>query len=1509
MATETIREEKREKLKGVENWHSWSNLTQLILGEKGYWDIVTGDRTGGGTATLQASFRKEEYGAARIIKEGLSSAMFKTVEDTNVPSEIWNTLKATCTLIGQGVLYSGLTSLLTHPSISKAAGHGLSIAERFGEVNSLIKKIQAAVEPGRNIWQDIALITILEGLPEEYNAKKEHILNQKHITPADAQQILASEESRVVTNRQTNSVPDRALTVVRGPFTRKPMSEIDCRACGKYGHFARDCHNPRSDSPRMNQKRRGTTSHEANRAPKHRAQKVVEYNSDEDSGGEPHTQGRGHINMVLDIKPNSYDWYIDSGASSHITNQRHLFVSLEPHRQAFSVANGKTILSTDKGTIELQTSTRELIRIENVVYVPKCDSNLLSLGQLRQSGITYHDDNHEMTLRRDGKTIARALRVGNLYILDTTRTGMTLTVNDRGRPTYLCGPTAELDLWHRRFAHAGVVRIKQASQMTTGLNLNPSTKTSLDDSDSQTETSSEPPASEQREEDKPSALSYEAGPAICEPCVASKQTRIVHHEPMRPTTRLLERVHSDLWGPHDPPSFADSSYGAILIDDWSRKSWILFLKTKDQFFDKFKMWKTQVENESGSKLVHLRIDGGGEFVSQTLRDYCADQGTSLEYSVPYTPEHNAISERSWRTLRTMKDAMLLDSKLPNQFWAEAMDTANYIRNRLPTHARAKTPEEGWTGITPDVSHIRIFGSVSYVHIPKEKRIKSDLNRTWKGILIGYTETNKHVKVWSVKTNSVHIVSAYTIDETCRGSDLLQSLPAPIRTKISNRIAPDAPRKRGRPRLVVNNEAPEPQDFRTNRNTNSQLDKEAEEDMPAPPHKRGRPQKSPLSVDSPPRRLIETRQDAQAADDSSEGECIVVDCGRLRSQVGAGVAETLDASDQSAIKKLSMRASRNKQGPYEASAGVRETLDAQLMDAGVVKAPNAEWMSTAEPGKMASAIHAENKTCESIQIREPHSYEDAVGDPVYGRQWREAIEDELTNLRLYSVWIIEPLPEGRRPVGCKWVFKIKYDENGRVSRFKARLVAQGFSQIYGVDYQETFAPTVRRESLRMFLAMVASYDMELHQMDVKAAYLAGELESEGEKIYMRIPEGVTVRQPAGVKMVCRIVKGLYGLKQSARLWHKKLIGLMTEHEFQALNADPSILVRRNSQSQSPTIVSVYVDDLLIASTSIEDVDRTKQMLDKAFKMSDLGEARTIIGLRITRNRNKRTLTLDQASYIEEVLSQEGMRDCSPVEVPMKPGSYITLDETDDDVEANLKDLQRIVGKLMYIACGTRPDIAFAVGCLSQNITDPRLGHMKAAKRIMRYLKGTIGLGLMYGTTGLVRTNQFSNTAYGYADSNYAGDLRDRRSTMGYAFMLNGGIVAWMSKKQRTVSTSTTEAEYIALGHGARQGVWMRRFINELGLDKPTPHITLLGDNESSISLAQNAEQHSRTKHIDIQHHYLRAMVEDRELVVEWVPTKDMLADGLTKALTKDQFRCHRSQLGLVRLWGSKDTGGV
>jgi hypothetical protein len=555
-----------------------------------------------------------------------------------------------------------------------------------------------------------------------------------------------------------------------------------------------------------------------------------------------------------------------------------------------------------------------------------------------------------------------------------------------------------------------------------------------------------------------------------------------------------------------------------------------------------------------------------------------------------------------------------------------------------------------------------------------------------------------------------------------------------------------------------------------------------------------------------------------------------------------------------------------------------------------------------------------------KVEEPKTYKEAIEHPVYGRQWRDAVHEELAMLLTRGTWEYMKLPKGRKAIGYKWVFRVKYKE-GKVDRFKARLTAQGFAQKYGIDYTETFAPAVRRESLRIFLCLIAGYDLELHQMDVKGAYLEGELPEE-EEIYMKIPDTIDIPINRG-PLVCRLKRSLYGLKQSGRVWNKKFVTFLKKIGFTQLNADPSILVKRKQGETSKIIMSVYVDDLLIAAKTMSLVNSLKQELTDEYTMTDLGEARNIIGWRITRNRAARSLMIDQAAFTRDLLESHGLTECNHSTIPMKPGIMIALENEEDSEETDLHEYQKLSGSLTWLATGTRPDIAFATGRISQYNADPRKGHANAAKRILRYLKGTVNYGIMYTplpaktTTGLGASLDLPGTnagfepyptgkaaaphdggLIGYADASYAGDLLDRKSVMGYCFLLNGGVITWSSRRQRTVSTSTTEAEYIAAGHAAREAVWIRRYINEIGLDLPMRKIDLKADSTGGIALSKNPEGQSKTKHIDVQHHFVRELIEEGELCLDWVPTKEMLADGLTKALPFPQFRAHRHLMGVV-----------
>lgn len=392
--------------------------------------------------------------------------------------------------------------------------------------------------------------------------------------------------------------------------------------------------------------------------------------------------------------------------------------------------------------------------------------------------------------------------------MTATTVGTAMTVTGRGRPTHLLSTNKRVRLWHRRLGHPSNARVVRASKLTTGIDLrNKDYDRSEIYSDSEA-FEEETPSSESIPNSPPSEFAKQSIPfddadKLCDPCVATKFTRVVQQKKMTPATQKLEEVHVDLWGPHYPPSFAGKQYAAILICSKTRKSWVIFLRTKDKFVDVFQTWLPQVENQSQYKMQNLRADGGGEFISLKLKAFCEEKGISIKYAAPYMHEENGLAERGWRTIATMKDSLLVDSGLPNNSWADAMNTANYLRNRLPTKCKEEIiPEEAWTDQKQDLRHLRIFGSVANVGISKEKRSKSDIKRTWKGIFVGYSpDTTKHYRVYAPQTRQLVVADAPSIDESEPGAKLLINFP--LENTLPKRKAPTGePKPRGRPRKII-----------------------------------------------------------------------------------------------------------------------------------------------------------------------------------------------------------------------------------------------------------------------------------------------------------------------------------------------------------------------------------------------------------------------------------------------------------------------------------------------------------------------------------------------------------------------------------------------------------------------------------------------------------------------------------------------------------------------------------
>ncbi|CAB4002241.1 Hypothetical predicted protein [Paramuricea clavata] len=471
------------------------------------------------------------------------------------------------------------------------------------------------------------------------------------------------------------------------------------------------------------------------------------------------------------------------------------------------------------------------------------------------------------------------------------------------------------------------------------------------------------------------------------------------------------------------------------------------------------------------------------------------------------------------------------------------------------------------------------------------------------------------------------------------------------------------------------------------------------------------------------------------------------------------------------------------------------------------------------------------------IQERKSYNDAIRSP-HAENWRKAMQAEYESLMDNNTWTLVDEPEDQQVLPGKWVYKVKYRANGQVDKLKARYVAKGYAQIEGIDFFDTYAPTYKPESFRILLATAARKDLYLGQMDVKSAYLHSKIE---EEIYLEQPEGFVKKANSGQKLVCKLNKSIYGLKQAAKNWYEALTSLLLKKGFKRSCNDYCLFVRKE-ENGTFSYVLVWVDDIVVAGATEEAINEIKSMLNENFKMDDRGDLNWFLGMQILRSHDK--ITVDQMKYIETVLQEFNMSDCKAVATP---------------------------------------------GELSRFLDKPDESHWKAAKRVLRYLKGTTDLRLTF-------LKNSSCDIVGDSDADCSGDLNDRKSTTGYYFKFegNGGAISWEVKKQATVALSTAEAEYQAMAAAAQEAIYLRALLKDFGF--PMEKATDIGeDNQSCIKMCHNPVMHKRSKLIDTKLHFIRERVENKEIKIHYVPTEEMTADILTKSLPRVKVAKHRTVL--------------
>ena len=430
--------------------------------------------------------------------------------------------------------------------------------------------------------------------------------------------------------------------------------------------------------------------------------------------------------------------------------------------------------------------------------------------------------------------------------------------------------------------------------------------------------------------------------------------------------------------------------------------------------------------------------------------------------------------------------------------------------------------------------------------------------------------------------------------------------------------------------------------------------------------------------------------------------------------------------------------------------------------------------------------------------EPTKYQSAVTGPD-AEHWKRAMDEEMRSLKENNTWEVSELPKGQRAIGGKWCYRIKTDSDGNPARYKARFVAQGLSQRYGIDYKETFSPVACMTRIRAILSIAAIRDMEVATLDVDSAYLYGELDPD-TSIYVRQAPGYEIVGPGGKQMHYKMKKTLYGLKQSGRTWWKQIDAHFKEIGFTSSPSEPCVYAKDNS-----TIIGLYVDDIIAAATTTEHLHELERGLQKKYKMKPMGPIDYILGIKVDRDRDRRTMRLTQTAYIDQILSRFGMSECKPAPTPYETTAQLQKENADEASE-NFP-YREAVGSLMYVMTCTRPDIAFAVGKVARQVESPSRAAITAVKRIMRYLKGTRTSGITLGGTEEKLT--------AFADADFAGDINDRRSTTGVICFLGSGPVSWKSRKQSSVALSTTEAEYMAICDATKEVAWLRPLLKDMG----------------------------------------------------------------------------------------------
>ncbi|KAJ9546591.1 hypothetical protein OSB04_019134 [Centaurea solstitialis] len=870
-------------------------------------------------------------------------------------------------------------------------------------------------------------------------------------------------------------------------------------------------------------------------------------------------------------------WHVDSGCSRHMTGIMSLledFKKFEGGHVAFGDnPNGGKI--SGKGKVSKGKMT-----FDDVYFVEQLKYNLLSVSQVcdKKFGVFFTDT--ECLILAPGykidesKVMLRTPRKDNVYCLDIEDASSLTSLN--------CllskASVSESSLWHRRMCHMNFknMNLLVKNNLVRGL-----------------------PAKEFSSDDH------------CVACLKGKQHKNSHKsKEINTISSPLQLLHMDLFGPTNVMSIGKKSFCLVIVDDYSRFTWVYFLRTKDETSGLIKPFVIRVENKTNLRVKVIRSDNGTEFKNADLNSFCEEKGIERQYNAPRTPQQNGVAERRNRTLIEAARTMLADSKLPITFWAEAVNTACYVQNRVLISKA-----------------LRVFNSSTRI-IEESDNVKCNENTP----NIPGSGPNWLFDIDSL-TNSLNM--SYTVNTGSGTEQVKESGPTFVMFPMPFEDTNDA----------------------------STTVESTSDDQTEPGAEKSDDQ--PIEESSPSQNLegIPTLEEGPQWDQEPE----VND-----SNLGVDLTE----------EPLHLTRTQKNHPP--------------TLVIGDIQSP----MITRKQSKNLPNPHL-SMISVFLSQTEPKKATDAMKDP----SWIEAMQEELLQFVLQHVWDLVDLPKGHRVIGTKWIFRNKTGERGIVIKNKARLVAQGYTQEEGIDYDDVFAPVARIEAIRLFLAFASYKGFKVYQMDVKSAFLYGTTDEE-----------VYVSQPPGFEDP-KYPNKVYKLRSF-----------------------------------------IYVDDIIFGSTKDDMCKEFEELMHKKFKMSSMGELTFFLGLQV--KQKPEGIFINQSKYVASMLQKFGMNDAKPTSTPMETHKHLTADVEGEEVDVH--HYRSMIGSLMYLTA-SRPDIMFAVCVCARFQVRPKESHLHAVKRIFKYLKGQPRLGLWYPNDSFFDLVAYTDSDYGGAN------LDRKSTSGGYQFL--------------------------------------------------------------------------------------------------------------------------------------------